>query len=126
MEEPPRKGLSNEARKNRDKARHMNLGYVLFLVTALCLAGTVLINYIQMQGELARQARRISSLEIELNHLRLQNDETYNNIVNNVNLEEIKRVAIGELGMSYAKEGQILTYTIEGNDYFRAVDENGQ
>lgn len=126
MEETPNRKLSNETRKNRDKAHHMNLGYVLFLTAALCVAGVVLINYIQLQAELTNQARHISSLEVNLNHLKLQNDEAYSNIVNSVDLEEIKRIAIGELGMAYAKEGQIITYTTEGNDYFRAADENGQ
>ena len=42
-----------------------------------------------------------------------------------LDLEEIKRVAIGELGMTYAKEGQIITYTAEGDDSMRKVSESG-
>ncbi len=121
FEEEPRKKLSHEARKNRDKAHHMSLGYVIFLMAALCVAGVILINYIQLQSELTGKIKNIASLESELNHLKMSNDEEYNRIVSSIDLEEIKRIAIGELGMTYAKEGQIVTYINSGNDYMRRI-----
>lgn len=124
IEEEPRKQLSNETRKNRDKARHMSLGYVVFLMAALCAAGMILINYIQLQSELTNKIKAVAGLESELNNLKLSNDEEYNRIISSIDLEEIKRIAIGELGMTYAKEGQIITYANVGNDYMRRVDEN--
>jgi len=124
LEEEPKRQLSHEARKNRDKARHMSLGYVVFLMAALCVAGMILINYIQLQSEVTNKIKNIASLESELNHLKLSNDEEYNRIVDSIDLEEIKRIAIGELGMTYAKEGQIITYTNTGNDYMRQVTED--
>ena len=36
-------------------------------------------------------------------------------------LEEIKRVAFQELGMTYPKEGQIVTYEASSYDYVRRV-----
>ncbi len=121
LEEPKRRQLSNEARKNREKARHMSLGYVVFLMGALFMAGMILINYIQLQSEVTNKIKNISRLESQLNTAKLSNDEAYNRIINNIDLEEIKRIAIGELGMTYAKEGQIITYTNTGNDYMRQV-----
>lgn len=35
LEQEPRRQLSHETRKNREKARHMSLGYVVFLMAAL-------------------------------------------------------------------------------------------
>lgn len=125
LEEQPKRQLSHEVRKNRDKARHMNFGYVVFLVAALCAAAFVLVNYIQMQAELTNKVENIASLESELNSKKLANDEEYSRITSSVDLEEIKRAAIGELGMTYAKEGQIITYTAEGNDSMRKVSESG-
>lgn len=119
--EEPKRQLSNETRKNREKARHMSFGYVMFLMGALCMAGMILINYIQLQSELTNKIKNISRLESQLNTAKLSNDEEYNRIINSIDLEEIKRVAIGELGMTYAKEGQIITYTTTGNDYMRQV-----
>ena len=124
LEEEPRRQISNEARKNREKAHHMSLGYVTFLIAALCCAGVVLVNYLQLQAEITRTAEVIARKEIELNTLKLSNDEEYNRIESSINLEEIKKVAIGELGMIYAREGQIETYASVGNDYMRRVAQD--
>lgn len=121
LEEEPRRSISNTTRKNREKAHHMSLGYVIFLVAALCCAGVVLVNYLQLQSQVTRKAEIIASRESELNHLRLSNDEELNRIESSIDLEEIRRIAIGELGMVYASEGQIESYTNEGNDYLRSV-----
>ncbi|MBE5884006.1 MAG: LapA family protein [Lachnospiraceae bacterium] len=121
LEEAPRRQLSNETRKNREKARHMSFGYVAFLVGALFACGMVLINYVQLQAELTNKRQEVAILESELNSMRLANDEEYSRITSSIDLEQIKRIAIGELGMVYAEEGQIISYTNEGNDYMRRV-----
>ncbi|MDE7353845.1 MAG: cell division protein FtsL [Acetatifactor sp.] len=113
-------------RKNRDKARHMNLGYVLFLAAALCTAALVLVNYIQLQAELTNRIKEVAAKESQLNSLKLANDEEYNRIMSSIDLEEIKRIAIGELGMTYAQEGQVILYQNEKNDYMRRAEGNGQ
>lgn len=117
------KELSHTTRKNRDKALYMNLGYVLFLVAALVSAAMILIGYIRVQSDIIISVRNIASLESELNNLKLSNDEDYARAVSSVDLEEIRRVAIGELGMRYAKEGQIINVSGEGNDYVRQLEE---
>ena len=124
LEEDPRRRLSPEARKNRDKARHMSLGYVMFLMAAMSVCAVILVNYIQLQAEMTTRVQRIASLESQLNSMRLENDEVYNRITSSVDLEEIKRIAIGELGMTYAQEGQIVPYRGVGNDYMRTVDDD--
>ncbi|MBO4980411.1 MAG: LapA family protein [Lachnospiraceae bacterium] len=121
INEEPRRQLSHEARKNREKAHHMSLGYVVFLIGALAVCAFILINYVQMQSELTNKTKEVAKLESRLNTLKLENDENYNRITSSIDLEEIKRVAIGELGMTYAREGQIITYSNAGNDYMRYV-----
>lgn len=111
----------NAARKNREKASHMNPGYVLFLAAAMLISAFVLIGYIQLQSDITNSMNHIASLESELNDLRLSNDEEYSRIESSVNLEEIKKIAINELGMTYAGEGQIVEYSSEGSDYVRQV-----
>lgn len=108
-------------RKNRDKARYMNAGYLFFLAVAMCAATLILVNYVQLQAELTNRTRSVASKASELNSLRNANDEEYNRIISSINLEEIKRIAIGELGMTYAQEGQIILYTNEDSDYMRPV-----
>ena len=119
--ERPRRQISNTTRKNREKAGHMNLGYVLFLSGAIMAAGFILTIYIGLQSDITNSIKNISRLESQLNTLKLDNDEEYSRITNNIDLEEVKRVAIQELGMKYAEEGQIVTVTGGGSDYMRQV-----
>lgn len=118
--ETPRQ-VQPSVRKNREKAHHMSAGYVIFLVAALCAAAFILVNYIQLQAELKNLTRSVAANESRLNDLRAENDEEYYRIMGSIDLEEIKRIAIGELGMTYAQEGQIVLYTNEGNDFMRQV-----
>ncbi len=124
--EVPHRRAIQEVRKNRERARHMSAGYVLFLATALCAAALVLVNYIQLQSELTSRTKSVAAKESELNSLRIANDEFYNKTVNSVSLEDVKRIAIGELGMVYAEDGQIITYTGSQNDYMRQVANESQ
>lgn len=113
--------LSNETRKNREKASHMSLGYVMFLLVALIATAFILINYVQLQAQLTAKIDYIAKQERSLNNLKVANDEEYSRIISSIDLEEIRRIAIGELGMTYPKEGQIITYTNEGYDYVRKM-----
>ncbi len=121
IEETPRRQISNATRKNREKARHMNMGYVLFLVTAMIISGFILTGYIGLQSDITNSIKHIAKLENQLNNLKLANDEEYSRITNSVDLEEIKRIAIQELGMRYAEEGQIIGFVSSGDDYVRQV-----
>ena len=121
IERKPQPKVSNRTRKNRDRAKHMSAGYVLFLSLALVVTGIILVNYIRLQSDITNSVKHISKLEKELNDLKLANDEEYSRISSNVDLEEIKRIAIQELGMQYAEEGQIVTFASESNDYVKQI-----
>lgn len=123
QQEQPIRRVSTRTRKNRDRALYMNVGYVLFLAMAMVLAGFILVGYITLQSDITNSIKHISNLESQLNELKLANDENYSRITSNVNLDEVKRVAIQELGMCYAKEGQIVTFNGEGSDYVRQTGE---
>ena len=69
--EEPRRQMSHETRKNREKARHMSIGYVTFLMGALIACAFCLVNYIQMQSELTTKITEVSRMESELNSLML-------------------------------------------------------
>lgn len=111
--------LSNETRHNREKAKHMNIGYVLFLVCALFVCSLVLVHYIQLQSDLTSKINEVSHMEKELNTMKRSNDEEMERLESSMNLEEIKRRAITELGMVYANEDQIIIYHSPDQDYMR-------
>lgn len=114
--------LSNETRYNREKAKHMNIGYVLFLIAALFLCAMVLINYIQSQAEFTAKISEISQLEKELNTIKRNNDEEMERLESSMNLEEIKRRAIIELGMVCANENQVIIYQSPNQDYMIKIN----
>lgn len=120
---PERKKVSNTTRKNREKAFHMNLGYVAFLTAGLVLAAVVLCGYIQLQSEITNMVGTISEMETYYNNLKMANDEQYNRISSSIDLEQVKAVAIGELGMTYAKEGQIVLVEDDSTDYVRQTSD---
>lgn len=108
-------------RANREKAHHMSVGYVMFLVCALVAAGFILTTYLGLQSDLTNSIQTISKLESQLNDLRVGNNEEYIRITSKIDLDEVKRIAIQELGMKYAEEGQIITFSGENSDYVRQV-----
>ncbi len=106
----------------RRRAHRMSLPTLLGLSLAVTLAGGVLSMYITLQADIKTSVKTISTMEAKLNSLKQDNDEAYNKAVSNLDLEEIKRIAIGEYGMTYATEGQIVTYSDGGgNDYVRQI-----
>lgn len=120
---PQRKVNNNTIRKNREKAKHMSIGYVMFLCAALAATGMILIYYIGLQSDITNSVENIARLERQLNELKVANDEDYSRIMSKIDLEEIRRVAVQELGMQYAGEGQIISFTSENNDYVKQMAE---
>lgn len=119
----PTKQLSHTARKNRQRAHYMNPAYLLFLSLAMAVTGVVLIGYIRLQSGITTSVEQISRLESQLNNLKLENDEMLSRIESSISLEEIRRIAITELGMVYAGDGQIVEIPSDGSDYVRQYAE---
>ena len=101
----------------------MSAGYVLFLLTALVATGIILVYYIGLQSDITNSVKHISVLERQLNELKVANEEDYSRISSSVDLEEIRRIAIQELGMLYAQEGQIISFASENSDYVKQMAE---
>ena len=110
---------SAATRHNRDKAKHMNIGYVVFLTFALLLCAVILINYIHLQASVISHINEITRLETELNTLKRSNDEKKNRLESNIDLDYIRQIAIGELGMIYANKDQIILYKTQMHDSMR-------
>lgn len=115
------KEIDKNNKKKRKQSLYTNLGNVIFLTGALAVAAMILMSYIRVQSDIIISVRNIAALESELNNLKLSNDEDYARAASSVDMEEVRRVAIGELGMKYAKEGQIINVSGEGSDYVRQL-----
>ena len=107
---PAKQAVNRRTQRNREKAMAMNKGFVLFL-TAVSIA------------VFTASMKNVANLESELAQLREDNDAYYSQVTFDVDISEIKKKAIGELGMKYPSEDQIQTYVTEGNSYVRQYQD---
>lgn len=121
-EESRRKNVSAETKRNRERETVMNLGYVLFLSVAAIIMFAVCIEYLQMKVNVTNRTNNIASLEGDLQDLTAENDELENKLNTSVNLEQIKKVAMEELGMVYPTQEQIVTYEDSNSDYINQYE----
>lgn len=122
-QEARRKAARIQAKRNREKALRMNVPYVSFLTAVSIATVFVCVNFLQLQSEGINYRSQIASLESQLTELKLANDNAYEEAISSVNMEEVKKIAVNELGMSYADEGQIITYSNQDGDYIRQYAE---
>ncbi len=97
----------------------MNPGFMIFMTLAMVLTGIVCVRYIRLQSSLTTYVNTISSMEIELQSLRAENDDYESRIKGAIGLENIKKRAMEDLGMTYASDDQIVVYNSDGTDYVR-------
>lgn len=115
--------LVHKNTKRQQKTVQFNLGYVIFLTGAFALLAFVLTSYIRLQSDITAGTRNVAELEAKYLKMKLDNEMEYERIVNSVDLDEVKRIAVEELGMHYASEGQIITYTDTMSDYVRQYSD---
>ncbi len=121
----PREEIVREhkKRKNSQKAVQVTLPYGIFLVAALIVVALVLVQYVQLQADIISSRERCAVLLEEYESMRLSNDLYYDSIMSNVDIREIERIAVEELGMRLAGEGQIITYSGEIEDYVKQYED---
>ena len=99
------------ARRGREKAIHMNRKSAAFMACLMAALTLCLIGYIKLLSDISETNSQIVTLESELAELRSSNNEVYNEIAGDIDLEEIRRIAIDEFGMQYASQDQIVVYS---------------
>lgn len=112
-------------RKNRARAARMNLGSAIFMLILLTVIVIALIGYISLQTNIKKAISRISTLEYQVAEKKAANDENYNEIMNSIDLDEIRDYAINVLGMQYASDDQVVTYSSGTEEYVHQVSEVG-
>lgn len=113
-----------EQRKSHKRDSRFSFKGLFFVIPAFAFLAIVMVHYVTVQSELTSTVKTVAGKEIALSKLTSDNDELYSRIINSVDLDDIEAIAKGELGMTYAGEGQIITYTSVANDYMRKVDSS--
>lgn len=111
------------ARRNQERALHMDRGYVAFLTIAALMTALISATYIKLQSEMTGRLKNIAALESTVSDLKADNDSAYKRISTSVDLDTVKDVAMNQLGMVYAGADQIVYYTVENDDYMNQYSE---
>ncbi len=121
LQEMPSRNTLKEIRseEKRKKKMHMSVLYIAFLAVMLTVLGKTLVTYISLQSEITNTVDNITAYEDKLQELTLDNSDEYAKINSEINLDDVRRIAIEDLGMVYADENQIIKYTKENSDYVR-------
>ena len=104
-------------RNRRHEKNTLSIPYCIFLTVACVLTLMLGAYYLQQQALATSSQKKIASLESELAELRKVNADDLNRIETSVNLEEIRDIAINELGMIYATEENVVLYKNTSQNY---------
>lgn len=115
--------LSREVQRNREKAQNMGRGFVIFLAVVSVAVLFCCVNYLQLKSELTGRMKTVASLESELSQIKEDNNAYESQVTSDVDLNTIKKLAIGRLGMNYPKDDQKKTYTMPSNSYVRQYQD---
>ena len=117
------KPLSKAARRNRAKANKMNRNFAIFLGVLGVIVVFCSINYLRLKTECTSKRSQVASLESQLAELKEDNDAYESQVTSSEDLERIRKIAIGRLGMKYPSNQQTETYTTEGGSFVRQYQE---
>lgn len=115
------------SRRNCQKAKTMNLGYVVFLSVATLVCAITCGVFIYLQSDINTNMAKVAELQTQVSDLKERNDAAEKRIETSVDLEQIKQKAINELGMKYPAADQVITYSVQSSDYmnqYGSVPEN--
>ena len=101
----------------------MNWGFVVFLAVVCTAILFCSVNYLRYKSEITAKMRSVANLEEELAQLKEDNDAYYSQVTSNVDLNQIKKTAIGRLGMRYPSDDQTVSYSTSGNSYVRQYQD---
>ena len=96
----------------------------MIFLTAVCAAILFFaVNYLQLKSDITGKIKDVAALEAEYSELKEDNDAYYSQVTSNVDLNKIKKIAIGRLGMNYPTDEQKKTYTMSNNSYVRQYQD---
>lgn len=129
-EAPDREQRRGQTKKNRqgipaslDRALAFDLKYTIFVVSAVFIMVAACTTMLFMESRVKEQKDNINSLEAQLETIQADNAAYKASVENMYTLDEIYDVASNELGMVYARSGQIVYYEGANEDYVKQYQD---
>lgn len=112
-----------KASPQAQKALAFNLGYTIYVVSAVLIMVCACFIMLGMESKVNLQQQNISNLTAELEALRDDNAAYRVQLDNMYSLDEVYDIATNELGMVYAKKGQVVYYDSANEDYVKQYQD---
>lgn len=122
-QEKQKKELSQSAKKNREKALQMNMGYLLFLAAATVAVVIVCFNYLKLNADISATNANIAELTSSIDTITAQNDALDYSINSFTDINHIIKVAVEELGMVQANKEQVSYYKSSESEFMKQFTE---
>lgn len=110
-------------RRRKAQRTTLSIPYCIFLAAACVLTLTLGAYYLEQQALSTSSQKKIASLESSLAELKKENADELNRIETSVNLEEIRDIAINELGMVYATQDNVVLYEKISENYVSQYED---
>ena len=121
--EDKRRRNHRKIRKNREKAMHMSLPYVMMLSVATVLSVFVCYHSLQLQSDITAAKRNVQELQISVSKLKAANNAAEDSIKIYTDLDYIYKVATKKLGMTYPSEDQVIRFDRTESEYVRQYED---
>lgn len=108
-----------QVRKNPKALSGINKGSLLVLTMAIAVTLYFCIEFLMLQHEVSKMEKDIKTMERTLTIKRNENDAAYEQINMVYDLDYVYQIAVGELGMVYPNNNEVITYDKPDESYVR-------
>lgn len=109
--------------KTRSRQMTMNRAFIVIIAISCAFLMGISVYYLQLKSQITTSRRTVASLESQLASIKEDNDAYYNNITSDVDLNAIKKIAIGRLGMKKPTDDQLEYYVTSRSTYIRQYQD---
>lgn len=111
------------AKRNEQAAAGLNSGIDLLSAVVLSLALVCIVafglQYLVVSSQITEMKKEVSALDSSYKEIKSMNDEAYNAINSSVDIGHVYEVAVGELGMVFPDDNQVVNYDYREEGYVR-------
>ncbi len=111
--------VEKRLRNHTDRALAFNKGYMVFVLFCVTIMLGACVYMISSELSLNEQKAHIQELEQSISALETDNEAKRIMLDNMYTLDNIRDIAVNELGMVYAKKGQIIYFDSADEDYVK-------
>ena len=122
-QEESRRELSYQVRKNRERAKHMTVPYMMFLAAACVTVMVVCVAALMLQSQIIMVKRDIHNVQKEIDELKLENKAIEESMNLAVDLDYVYKMATKKVGMVYPTEDQVIWFDKTESEYVRQYED---